>query len=606
MSRAEMEQRGWEELDVLLVTGDAYVDHPAFGTALIGRVLEAAGLRVGIVAQPDWKQAERVALLGRPRLFAGITAGAMDSMVANYTANRKIRRDDAYSPGGRAGNRPNMATIVYTNLVRQAFPGLPVILGGIEASLRRFVYYDYWKDKPRRSLLLDAKAELIVAGMGEKAILKIAERLQANPDVKEALQGIPGTVEKRPFREIPPAWHETPFRLPDGDTMIENRALFLQGTLQTEKLLSREGADPAIPRALQKQGDQAVIEWAPAPLTCAELDKFYDLPFQRQSHPSYKEKIPALEPVRFSITSHRGCFGGCAFCALGLHQGKTVLSRSPESILAEAAGLSRHPEFRGSITDVGGPTANMYGLFGKDPARCEKCERPSCLFPKICNNLETDHRPYQRLLEAVTELPGVKHLALSSGLRYDLFFDDKENWTPSGKTFLKQLVQNWVGGQLSVAPEHVDPKVLALMGKPPFGLYEKFENAFNQMCRETGNERFLIPYFIASYPGSTPEAMAEVERWLRKRGLRLRQIQDFLPGPMTVAGALYFTEKSPDGKKGLFVAKKGAERQKQREMLTRPDHKKSHRERPKGPPPKGRAAPRRDHKKFAKKGPISS
>jgi len=602
MSREEMCARGWDALDVLIVTGDAYVDHPAFGAAVIGRVLEAAGFRVGIVAQADWKNPASFTAMGRPRLFVGVTAGAMDSMVANYTANKKKRRDDAYSPGGRSGLRPNYATIVYTNVVRQVFKGVPVILGGIEASLRRFAHYDYWKDRVRRSILLDSKADLIVAGMGETQVVEIAERLRAaspaptdedhEADQAAALQGIPGTVESCAAEGFPDEIRKRGIVLADFEAVRDSRKAFLEAAIQLEQAIACRGPAGSAPDGstpagsapagsaphspaphqavpiIQKHGGRLIVEWPPTPATSSDLDAVYALPFQRRAHPSYKETIPALEPVRFSVVSHRGCFGGCTFCALALHQGKHVVSRTEEAILREIESLTRHPDFRGTISDVGGPSANMYGMGGRNLETCARCRRVSCIFPDVCPNLDASHAAQIRLLRRVLELPGVRHAFVASGIRYDLLFArGKTELTRDGREYLSLLAQHLVGGHLSVAPEHASDAVLRLMRKPSFACFLRFCALFQEESARAGKEQYLIPYFIAGFPGSTERDMREVLDWLRRENRRLQQIQDFLPGPMTLAAAMYHAGLEPARFKKIHVPKAPAQRRAQRETL---------------------------------------
>lgn len=580
MTRAEMRERGWDALDILLVSGDAYVDHPGFAVAMIGRVLEAAGYRVGIVAQPDWRKEADFTRLGRPRLFAGVAAGAMDSMVANYTANRKIRRDDAYTPGGKAGRRPNYATVVYTNRLRAAFKGLPIVLGGIEASLRRFAHYDYWKDKVRRSILLDAKADLIVSGMGEKAALEIARRLSdaraetpEGPLPPETLQGIPGTVASLPLRQVEAADWPDMVRLPDFAAIENSPRGFLDAAVQLEKTVLAGWNRPACgttgPMAGQRHGDRVIVEWAPEMPTQKELDSWYELPFHRAAHPSYREPIPALEPVRFSIVSHRGCFGGCAFCALSLHQGRRVLSRSEASIVAEARRLTKRPDFKGVITDVGGPTANMYGQGPRNQDQCTKCSRPSCLYPAPCPNLDCAHAPQARLLKKILAVPGIKHVFIASGIRPDLLLDNSGKIHREARDYFDLLVARLVGGQLSLAPEHTSARVLQLMRKPGIETYEQFHKHFKAASHRKDKKQYLIPYFISSFPGATDADAAQMAEWAKKQGRRFQQMQDFMPGPMTLAAAMYHAESSPEGNR-LFVAKKGGQRQRQREAVTGP------------------------------------
>ncbi|HNY27689.1 MAG TPA: YgiQ family radical SAM protein [Candidatus Sumerlaeota bacterium] len=626
MSRAEMELRGWDELDVLLVTGDAYVDHPSFGMAVIGRALEAAGFRVGIVAQPDWTKPDDFTVMGAPRLFVGVTAGAMDSMVANYTANRKPRHDDAYSPGGESGRRPNYATIVYTNVVRHAFPGVPVVLGGIEASLRRFAHYDYWKDRVRRSILLDSKADLIVSGMGEVTIVEIARRLKAG----KPLDRIPGTVVSIPESDLTDEETHRALLLDDYEVVSESALHFLKMSVALEKALvcGRTGAQPGqkadLNLVVQRHGDRLVVEWLAPSMTPRQLDAAYAWPYQRRAHPSYKQKVPALNPVQFSVTSHRGCFGGCSFCALSVHQGRHVVSRSPESILEEIRRLTQHPDFHGTISDVGGPSANMYGMTGYDKSVCATCRRPSCLHPAVCPNLNTAHGPHLSLLRRALEIEGVEHLFVASGIRYDLLQEVpeleavpdrvveryKENMAEKkarlhlkhqreekkrqeNEAYMQLLVRHLVGGHLSVAPEHVTRSVLALMRKPSIQVYEAFAERFEEMSREIHKKQYLTPYFIASFPGSTEEDMRSLMRFLKLSGRKLQQIQDFLPCPMTLAAAMYHSEMDYRDLRHLYVAKSHMEREHQRALLLyhQQDELPESRTRKAAPkPPRGRAA----------------
>jgi uncharacterized radical SAM protein YgiQ len=560
MSRAEMAARGWDELDVLLVTGDAYVDHPSFGMAVIGRVLEAAGWRVGIVAQPDWTRPDAFGALGRPRLFVGVTAGAMDSMVANYTANKMPRRDDAYTPGGASGKRPNYATIVYTNVVRSLFPGVPVVIGGIEASLRRFAHYDYWKDRVRRSILLDSKADLLVAGMGEAPVLEIARRLDAG----EPLHGIPGTVESYPAAgdaaveilgravEIPPL-----------DEVVASAKRFLEATVALEKAtLCNADRRPVA----QRQGDRLVVEWPHAPTSTEALDSVYALPYQRRSHPSYAEPVPALAPVQFSVVSHRGCFGGCSFCALSLHQGRRIVSRSAESVLGEIERLTRHPDFHGTISDVGGPTANMYRMTPRDAGQCAHCGRTSCVHPALCRNLRAGAAEHLALLRGALAIAGVKHVFIASGVRHDLIVGSRGE-SHEQDEYLEFLAANVVGGHLSVAPEHVTTGVLTRMRKPSIESFVEFERRFLEVSARLGREQYVMPYFIASFPGSTDGDMAALELFLKQSHRKLRQIQDFLPAPMTLATAMYHSGLDPETMEPIYVARTASQRARQREAL---------------------------------------
>jgi uncharacterized radical SAM protein YgiQ len=539
----EMRARGWDELDVLIVTGDAYVDHPAFGPILIARFLEGRGYRVGVVAQPRWDAVDDIARMGRPRLFVGVSAGNLDSMLNKLTAQKKTRSEDQYSPGGRPNARPNRASIVYANLCRQAFPGLPVVLGGIEASLRRIAHYDYWSDSVRRSILLDSKADLLVFGMGERAAWQIARRLGAGERV-EQLGDVRGTAHVRKNRR---AWEDAAARpsryVTDGrvvvlpsyeDVCADKRAFALMSRAFQYETNAHNGRP-----LLQVHGDQAVYFNPPAlPLEEGEMDGLYDLPFARRPHWSYgSERIPAFETVKHSIVTMRGCFGGCTFCSITEHEGRIIQSRSEPSVLREVRALSRMEGFRGTITDVGGPTANMYKMRCKDDATEHACRRLSCVHPGICENLVTDHGPLVRLLERVREEPGVDRVYVASGVRYDLAVRSPE--------FIRDLARYHTGGQLSVAPEHTDPGVLDKMKKPPVVHYERFAQAFCQASEQAGKEQYLVPYFITGHPGSTLKDTIELALWLKEKNLRPRQVQDFIPTPMAMATTMFYTGLDP-------------------------------------------------------------
>jgi len=592
MSRAEMSRRGWDTLDVLLVTGDAYVDHPSFGVALLGRWLESHGYRVGIVAQPRWDTPDDIAAMGRPRLFAGVTAGALDSMLAHYTAFRKKRTDDGYTPGGKAGRRPNRATIVYANLVRQAFPGLPVVIGGIEASMRRASHYDFWQDKVRRSLLLDAKADLLVYGMGERAILEVACRLggkmrgtetpptgesrgtatpptevsrgQETPPTegtrgretpptrgwRDVLRGIRGTVFAGDEADVPEG--APVLRLASHEEIVAEPAKLMEATLALERQVHH-----ATEWAVQSAQGQSVVIAPPAePLSTEELDALYTLPFARRAHPSYRQPIPAVAMIQFSVTSHRGCAGGCSFCSLALHQGRRIRSRSRDSIVGEVTRLTKHPDWRGSVSDVGGPTSNMWGaVCTGEPATCR---RASCLTPSICRHFHAPQRELAALLRGVERVPGVKHLRVASGVRYDLAMADKG--------YVRALVGEFTGGQLKLAPEHCCDRVLGLMRKPAFGQFERFLSVFERESRQAGKEQYVVPYLMSAFPGCTDADMRALARWLREHGWRPQQVQCFIPTPGTVATAMYHSGIDADGR-SIPVARTDAERLRQHGIL---------------------------------------
>lgn len=565
LTREEMERRGWERLDVLLVTGDAYVDHPAFGAALIGRRLEAAGLRVGIVAQPRWETAAEVARLGRPRLFAGVTAGALDSMLAHYTAFRRRRRDDANTPGGRAGSRPNRASLVYTGLLKAAFPGLPVVLGGIEASLRRVSHYDFWEDKLRRSILLDSKADLLLYGMGERAALETAERLAAVAGAGEIdLRGPAGETARQALRRIagtafvvgadapyPPAGERT-LLLPAHEEILADPCRLMAATLALERQV-REGDR----WAEQAAGDRRVMVAPPAPpLSSAELSALYALPFTRRPHPSLRAPIPAVATIQFSIATHRGCGGGCSFCSLALHQGRRIASRTAASIVAEAERFADHPDFRGSITDVGGPTANFWGaVCENDPSRCR---RVSCLWPELCPRLKPGQEELVELLRALGRVRGVKSVRVASGIRHDLALQSEG--------YIRALVAEFTGGQLKLAPEHSCDRVLRLMRKPAFESFERFLAVFERESRRAGKEQYVVPYLLSAFPGTTDADMAALAGWLRERGWKPQQVQCFIPTPGTVATAMFYAGIDPEGRP-IPVARTDAERRRQHALL---------------------------------------
>ncbi len=542
-TREEMDARGWDELDVLIVTGDAYVDHPAFGPVLVARFLAGRGLRVGIVAQPRWTGPEDIARMGRPRLFVGVSAGNLDSMLNKLTAQKKMRSDDNYSPGGKPNMRPNRASIVYANLCRQAFPGLPVVLGGIEASLRRIAHYDYWSDSVRRSILLDSKADLLVFGMGELAAWEIARRLAAGEKV-DALTDVRGTAHVKKNRRAwegvagDPSRYVTdgkPVVLPSYEEVAVDKRAFAQMSRMLQYETNAHNARPL----LQPHGDEAVYFNPPSlPLGESEMDALYDLPFARRPHWEYEgARVPAFDTIKHSIVTMRGCFGGCTFCSITEHEGRIIQSRSADSVLREVRALSRMDDFRGTITDVGGPTANMYKMACKDDTTEHACRRLSCVHPGICENLVTDHGPLIELLRRVRSEKGVEHAFVASGVRYDLAARSPE--------FVRDLARYHTGGQVSVAPEHSNPEVLDKMKKPPIEHYERFAQAFCQASEQAGKEQYLVPYFITAHPGSTLKDTIELALYLKRKNLRPRQVQDFIPTPMAIATTMYFTGIDP-------------------------------------------------------------
>ncbi len=542
-----MAMRGWDALDILFVSGDAYVDHPAFGIPLLARVLEAEGYRVGILAQPQWKNPQALQSMGRPRLFAAVSAGAMDSMVNRYTAAKKVRNEDAYTPGGQEGARPDRAVIAYTAALKGAFKGLPVIIGGIEASLRRLAHYDFWDDRVRRSVLLDSKADLLVYGMAEEPLREIARRAASGEEPKE-MAGIRGTAIMA--REAP----EGSSILPSFEEVAASRASYGKAFCLT----AEESGHGRV--LAQPHGHRWVVVQPPArPLNAAELDRIYARPFTRRPHPSYRDTIPAYEQIKFSITSHRGCFGGCAFCAITHHQGKTVQSRSPASILAEIAGLTRHPEFRGTISDIGGPTANMYASFCADEKTNRKCRRASCLYPAVCTNLHASGRKAANLLTQARALPGVKHVFVASGVRYDLLDQQQE--------YFEALLAHHVGGLLKIAPESVVPDVTEVMRKPGPEPLEKFLRYYRDSCREKGVRRGIVPYLIAGHPGCTLAHMVDTALYLKRHNLRVEQVQEFTPTPGTLATCIWHTGRDPFTGRHVHVPKDPKERRLQKALL---------------------------------------
>lgn len=583
MSRAELDKLGWHTPDVLLVSGDAYVDHPSFAAALLGRWLVAHGYSVVIAAQPPWQGAEAArALAGmpRPRLFAGVTAGSIDSMLAHHTAFRKKRRDDAYTPGGKAGARPGRASIVYTGMVRHAFPGLPVVLGGLEASLRRVSHYDFWSDSLRRSILLDSKADVILYGMSENSLTALADLAdgllaeEAEPDGKSgrddfrkalarAAAFVLGAVTalSPAALDSPDFAHINPIRLPSHEEILTDPSKLVSATIELEALAHRGNA-----YVRQDSGGRAVLlAPPPPPLSPEELERLYGLPFSRLPHPAYKEAIPAWEMIRTSITTHRGCGGGCSFCSLALHQGRRISSRGLESILAEAKAIAagpcpksgkKAPKWAGSISDVGGPTANMWqAACTLDP---DKCKRPSCMFPKICPGFKVDQKQAVAMLRKVSAQPGVRHVRVASGVRFDLALRDMEA--------LKAYTMDYTGGQLKVAPEHICEEVLAFMRKPAQKTFEEFLLAFEKFSHAAGKEQYVIPYLISAFPGCTDKHMHELKSWLKKRGWSPRQVQCFIPTPGTVATAMYYAGTDADGNK-IHVAKSDRDRLRQHHIL---------------------------------------
>lgn len=563
-TKKECEQLGWDELDVILFSGDAYVDHPSFGTAVIGRVLEHHGLRVAIVPQPNWQDDLRdFKKLGKPRLFFGVTAGCMDSMVNRYTAGKRLRSEDAYTPDGRHTGRPEYPSIVYTKALKKLFPDTPVVLGGIEASMRRFTQYDYWQDRLLPSILETSGADYLIYGMGEKPIVAIADALAYGTRDEILMQPQTGFICK----EVP------------GGISAQDKLLFSHEQCLKDKrsqaanfkVIEEESNKILAQRIIQPIGDRFIVVNAPyPPMTTQELDEVYDLPYTRLPHPRYKGKrIPAYEMIRHSVTIHRGCFGGCAFCTISAHQGKQIVSRSKGSILREVRAITRMEDFKGYISDLGGPSANMYGLGGRDRSLCEKCRRATCLHPKVCPNLNTDLSALTDLYQAADHVQGVKKVCIGSGIRYDIlqYRDPDEKADRSHSAYAKELIVNHVSGRLKVAPEHTSDQVLDLMRKPSFAQFEQFKKTFDRINRENGLNQQLIPYFISSHPACTEEDMALLAVITKRLNFHLEQIQDFTPTPMTLSTEIFYTGINPYTMKPVFTAKTDREKQAQRQFF---------------------------------------
>lgn len=559
-TKKEVELRGWDELDVIIFSGDAYVDHPSFGAAVIGRILEAEGLRVAIVPQPNWRDDLRdFKKLGRPRLFFGVSAGCMDSMVNKYTANKRLRSDDAYTPDARPDMRPEYPSIVYTQILKRLFPDVPVFLGGIEASMRRLTHYDYWQDRVRPSILVDSGADLLIYGMGEKPIVELTRRLMEG----RPLDDVPQTAYLA--REVSPV---------EGDITLYSHEECLKDKKKEAanfRHIEEESNKYAAARILQKVGKQVVIVNPPyPPLTTEELDHSFDLPYTRLPHPKYKGKrIPAYDMIKHSVNIHRGCFGGCAFCTISAHQGKFIVSRSKESILREVKAVMELPDFKGYLSDLGGPSANMYRMQGTNLDLCKKCKRPSCIHPKVCPNLNTDHRPLLDIYHAVDALPGIKKSFIGSGVRYDLLLHESKDpkVNQSTREYTRELIARHVSGRLKVAPEHTSDRVLNVMRKPPFAQFETFKKIFDRINQEEGLRQQLIPYFISSHPGCHEEDMAELAVITKRLDFHLEQVQDFTPTPMTVSTEAWYTGYHPYTLEPVFSAKTQREKLAQRQFF---------------------------------------
>ena len=562
-TKKELEIRGWDEVDVVLFSGDAYVDHPSFGAAVIGRVIESEGWRVAIVPQPDWRGDHRdFTKMGRPRRFFAISAGCMDSMVNHYTANKRLRSNDAYTPDGKAGMRPDRATITYAKIIKQLYPDVPLVIGGIEASLRRFSHYDYWDDLYHRSILADTGADLLIYGMGEKPVRELVRRMSAGATIADChdMCQIGYLFSSKPEGE-------GVVELPSHEECAKNK----KTSAATFKTIEEESNKLNQTTLVQKVGTNYVVVTPPyPPMTTEELDAVYELPFTRQPHPKYKGKtIPAFDMIRWSVNTHRGCWGGCAFCTISMHQGKFVVSRSLNSILKEVKTLADDPDFKGYLSDLGGPSANMYMMRGKNQELCAKCKRPSCAYPSVCKNMNTDHRPLLDMYAAVDALPCIKKSFIGSGVRYDvvMYRTDSEAVNRTNAEYARELIKNHVSGRLKVAPEHTSDRVLSVMRKPSFSLFKQFKQIFDRVNESEHLNQQIIPYFISSHPGCEPIDMAELAIETKRLNFQLEQVQDFTPTPMTLATEMYHTGLDPYTLKPVYVARTKDDKLAQRQFF---------------------------------------
>ena len=566
-TKKEMEIRRWDSVDVILFSADAYVDHPSFGAAVIGRVIEAAGFRVAIVPQPDWHGDFRdFKKLGRPRLFFGIAPGCMDSMVNKYTANRRLRSEDAYSPDGRHDMRPEYPTIVYTQILKQLYPDVPVVLGGIEASMRRLTHYDYWQDRLRPCILCDSHADMIIYGMGERPVLELCRRLDEGTPIAD-ITDIPQTVYLARKGSLRNMADTADIRLHSHETCLQDKRAEADNYRHIEEESNKMHAS----RLLQDVGDDTVVVNPPyPPMTTEELDASFDLPYTRLPHPKYKGKrIPAYEMIKFSVNIHRGCFGGCAFCTISAHQGKFITCRSKESILREVEKVAEMPDFKGNLSDLGGPSANMYGMGGRNKKACERCARPSCIHPAVCPNLNTDHSALIDIYRSVDALPYIRRSYIGSGVRYDLLLHRSKDETVNraADEYTRELIKSHVSGRLKVAPEHVADPVLELMRKPPFQQFRDFKRVFDRINRECGLRQQIIPYFISSHPGCREEDMTELAVITKSLDFQLEQVQDFTPTPMTISTEAWYTGYDPYTLRPVFSAKTPEEKLRQRQYF---------------------------------------
>jgi uncharacterized radical SAM protein YgiQ len=564
ISAKEIKARGWDSIDVILFSGDAYVDHPSFGSAVIGRVLEAQGLKVAIVPQPNWRDDLRdFKKLGKPNLFFAVTAGCMDSMVNHYTANKRLRSNDAYTPDGRPDMRPDYATTVYCKILKELYPDVPVLIGGIEASLRRVTHYDYWSDQLKPSILQDTKADLLIYGMGEKPLTDIVERIKSGKKISE-IKDVAQTAWLQPQKPDNTEGDKNSIKLFSHEECLSDKIKYAKNFKHIEEESNRWIGARLTQQVYNKW---LVINPSNPPMSEDELDKVYNLPFTRLPHPRYKNKrIPAYEMIRHSVNAHRGCFGGCAFCTISAHQGKFISSRSKQSIAKEIDAITRMPDFKGYISDIGGPSANMYKMQGKNPDICKKCKRPSCIDPNICNNLDTSHLALSEIYEIAKQHPQVKKAFVSSGIRYDLIFARGHD-TPENLEYMRNVIHNHVSGRLKVAPEHTSPKVLSVMRKPSFGLFKKLFRFFDDENKKAGLKQQLIPYFISSHPESHNKDMADLMLETKAMDYKLEKVQDFTPTPMTVSTVIYYSGVHPYTLEPVYTAKSKQEKLEQQKFF---------------------------------------
>jgi uncharacterized radical SAM protein YgiQ len=565
LTKKEVEKRGWDELDVILISGDAYVDHPAFGMAVIGRIMESEGLKVGIVAQPNWQDDLRdFKKLGKPKCFFGVTAGCMDSMVNHYTANKRLRSNDSYTPGGEAGFRPDYATTVYSKILKEIYPDVPVLIGGIEASLRRVTHYDYWADKLFPSILVDSQADMLVYGMGEQPLREIIRGVKSGKQLAELTDINQVAFLQKQSEPLPIVGDWETVELASHEVCLQDKIKYASNF----KIVEVESNKWQANRITQLVGDEVLVINPPfKTMEEAEMDKSFDLPYTRLPHPKYKKRgpIPAFEMIKFSVNMHRGCFGGCSFCTISAHQGKFIASRSEKSIMKEVDQITKQPDFKGYISDLGGPSANMYRMKGKDESICAKCVSPSCIHPVICNNLDTNHTPLTEIYRKVDAHPGIKKAFVGSGVRYDLLVDDfnKNNQDGNHDEYMEQLITRHVSGRLKVAPEHTSDATLRVMRKPSFKYFHAFKKKYDEISAKFGLKQPLIPYFISSHPGCEEEDMANLAAETKDLGFQLEQVQDFTPTPMTVAEVIYYSGVHPYTLQPIKTAKTKEEKQNQ-------------------------------------------